>query len=87
MVISVIDSQVSSRKRKRQTSSARNSEKIGRQDNDKKATAKRGEALNADQLVWKKISLQNDEFDDLEEIEGVDVEYTDGVGHFKVHNL
>jgi hypothetical protein len=35
---------------------------------------------NVDQLAWKKVSLDNDEFEDFEEIEGVDVEYveTDG---------
>ena len=38
---------------------------------------KENEGLNADQLAWKKISLENDEFDDFEEIEGVDVEYVD----------
>jgi hypothetical protein len=36
--------------------------------------------MSADQLTWKKVSLQNDEFDDFEEIEGVDVEYADKSG-------
>jgi len=39
-----------------------------------------GVAVNADQLAWKKISLQNDEFEDFEEIEGVDVDYVDKDG-------
>ena len=43
---------------------------------------------NVDHLQWKKISLNNDEFEDLEEIEGVDVEYVDNdeskVVQFKV---
>lgn len=34
-----------------------------------------GAIVNVDQLSWKKVSLQNDEFDDFEEIEGVDIEY------------
>ena len=46
--------------------------------------------MNVDQLAWKKISLENDEFDDFEEIEGVDVEYVDKDGNkvfqFKVIN-
>jgi hypothetical protein len=37
--------------------------------------------VNADLLAWKKISLQNDEFADFEEIEGVDVEYVKKDGH------
>ncbi len=49
-----------------------------------------GEVMNVDQLEWKKISLENDEFDDFEEIEGVDVEYVDKDGNkviqFKVIN-
>jgi len=49
-----------------------------------------GEVMNVDQLAWKKISLENDEFDDFEEIEGVDVEYVDKDGNkviqFKVIN-
>ena len=44
---------------------------------------------NVDHLQWKKISLNNDEFEDLEEIEGVDVEYIEKdeskVVQFKVH--
>jgi hypothetical protein len=41
---------------------------------------RRGTVTNVDQLAWKKVSLDNDEFEDFEEIEGVDVEYveTDG---------
>lgn len=35
---------------------------------------------NADELAWKKISLENDEFEDFEEIEGVDVEYVEKDG-------
>lgn len=50
-----------------------------------------GVAVNVDQLAWKKISLQNDEFDDFEEIEGVDVDYVDKDGskviQFKVGSL
>jgi hypothetical protein len=42
---------------------------------------KGGEFKGADQLAWKKISLQNDEFEDFEEIEGVDIEYVDKDGH------
>jgi hypothetical protein len=34
-----------------------------------------GSIVRADQLAWKGISVQNDEFDDFEEIEGVDVEH------------
>ena len=34
-----------------------------------------GKVVNVDQLAWKKVSLENDEFDDFEEIEGVDVDY------------
>ena len=34
-----------------------------------------GKIVSVDQLAWKKISLQNDEFEDFEEIEGVEVEY------------
>ena len=48
----------------------------------KKENAKRtktakglGSIVSVDQLAWRKISLQNDEFDDFEEIEGVDVEH------------
>jgi len=37
--------------------------------------------VNVDQLAWKKISLQHDEFDDFEEIEGVDVEYVEKDGN------
>jgi len=37
--------------------------------------------INADHLAWKKISLENDEFVDFEEIEGVDVEYVEKDGH------
>jgi hypothetical protein len=44
---------------------------------------------NVDHLQWKKISLNNDEFEDLEEIEGVDVEYVEKdeskVVQFKVY--
>lgn len=36
-----------------------------------------GKVVNLDQLAWKKVSLANDEFDDFEEIEGVDVDYVD----------
>ena len=47
--------------------------------------------VSADQLEWKKISLQNDEFDDFQEIEGVDVDYVDKDGskviQFKVREL
>lgn len=39
------------------------------------------EVRNVDQLAWKKISLENDEFDDFEEIEGVDVEYVEKDGN------
>jgi hypothetical protein len=50
-----------------------------------------GVVVNVDQLAWKKISLQNDEFDDFEEIEGVDVDYVDKDGskviQFKVEIL
>lgn len=45
--------------------------------------------IDVDHLQWKKISLNNDEFEDLEEIEGVDVEYVDKdenkVVQFKVY--
>ena len=41
---------------------------------------KRGTVMNVDQLAWKKISIENDEFDDFEEIEGVDVDYVDKDG-------
>jgi hypothetical protein len=34
-----------------------------------------GSIVRADQLAWRGISVQNDEFDDFEEIEGVDVEH------------
>jgi len=40
-----------------------------------------GEVMSADQLGWKKVSLENDEFDDFEEIEGVDVEYLEKDGN------
>ena len=36
-----------------------------------------GKVVNLDQLAWKKVSLANDEFDDFEEIEGVDVDYVE----------
>jgi len=36
-----------------------------------------GKLVNVDQLAWKKVSLENDEFDDFEEIEGVDVDYVE----------
>jgi len=36
-----------------------------------------GKVVNVDQLAWKKVSLENDEFDDFEEIEGVDVDYVE----------
>ena len=35
---------------------------------------------NPDELAWKKISLENDEFEDFEEIDGVDVEYVEKDG-------
>jgi hypothetical protein len=37
--------------------------------------------MNVDQLAWKKISLENDEFDDFEEIEGIDVESVEKDGN------
>jgi hypothetical protein len=37
--------------------------------------------MSVDQLAWKKISLENDEFEDFEEIEGVDVEYVEKDGN------
>ena len=40
-----------------------------------------GIVKNADELAWKKISIENDEFDDFEEIEGVDVEYVEKDGN------
>jgi len=40
-----------------------------------------GVVKNADELAWKKISIENDEFDDFEEIEGVDVEYVEKDGN------
>jgi hypothetical protein len=50
-----------------------------------------GEVLNVEQLGWKGISLGNDEFDDFEELEGVDVDYVDVNGskivQFKVCDL
>jgi hypothetical protein len=50
-----------------------------------------GEVINVDQLAWNKISLENDEFEDFEEIEGVDVEYVEKGGkqiiQFKVHHF
>jgi hypothetical protein len=57
-----------------------------RNDNSKRVKVSKGEnrsekaanvVTNLDHLQWKKISLNNDEFEDLEEIEGVDVEYVD----------
>lgn len=51
---------------------------------------KQGTVVSVDQLAWKKISLVNDEFEDFEEIEGVDVEYIDKDGgnvvQFKVRS-
>jgi hypothetical protein len=48
-----------------------------------------GVIINADQLDWKKTSLENGEFDDLDEIEGVDVQYEENngakVAQFKVY--
>jgi len=35
---------------------------------------------NPHELAWKKVSLENDEFEDFEEIEGVDVEYVEKDG-------
>jgi hypothetical protein len=51
---------------------------------------KGGEVLNVEQLGWKGVSLENDEFDDFEELEGVDVDYVEVNGskivQFKVYN-
>src|SRR5215471_14933723 len=61
----------------------------GKQENKRKRRKERkenggkevtGTVMNVDQLTWTKISLENDEFDDFEEIEGVDVEYVDKDG-------
>jgi len=50
-----------------------------------------GKVVSVDQLGWKGISLENDEFDDFEELEGVDVDYVDVNGskivQFKVCDL
>jgi hypothetical protein len=43
-------------------------------------TKPNGPPKSADELAWKKISLENDEFDDFEEIEGVDIEYVEKDG-------
>jgi hypothetical protein len=48
-----------------------------------------GSVMDLDQLEWNKVSLQHDEYDDFEEIEGVDVEYVHEGGNkliqFKVY--
>jgi hypothetical protein len=49
------------------------------------------DVLNVEQLGWKGVSLENDEFDDFEELEGIDVDYVDVNGskivQFKASHL
>jgi hypothetical protein len=75
------------RQRKHERDKKPNS-KRSRSDQDE---VRRGTVTNVDQLSWKKVSLDNDEFEDFEEIEGVDVEYIEKDGNkmiqFKVYLL
>ena len=48
-------------------------------------TNEHGVVMDIDQLPWKKISMENDEFEDFEEVEGVDVEYIDKDGSKHVY--
>jgi hypothetical protein len=63
--------------------------KKGRQSEGEKEEG--GKVLNVEQLGWKGVSLENDEFDDFEELEGVDVDYVDVNGskvvQFKVYDV
>ena len=68
------------KKRKREGNELRLKSKGDRKCAVKKNEDEETNVMNADQLAWKKISLQNDEFDDFEEIEGVDVDYVDKDG-------
>jgi len=84
-----IGGQGPSKKRKRKPS--RNDAEVKPSTKAPNGSAKSGEVVKIDQLAWKKVSLLDDEFDDFEEIEGVDVEYVSGdsgkVVQFKVHGL
>ena len=85
------DASIQSKKRKRGEKRTRQSNKGDRQRTRGTSEEDTNVVVNADQLAWKKISLQNDEFDDFEEIEGVDVDYVDKYGskviQFKVREL
>src|SRR5271170_3096867 len=78
MNASQIDGQGPSKKRKRKTPLPDNGEEAEAPGKAPNGNAKPRELVKADQLAWKKVSLLNDEFDDFEEIEGVDVEYVGG---------
>ena len=67
-------------KRKRKGTDGKEKSK-GKRQKETKENAVSGAVMNVDQLAWTKISLENDEFDDFEEIEGVDVEYVDKDGN------
>lgn len=70
-----------SRKRRRKDGEARAHVKKWAKATSRGKEVKGNLVMNVDQLAWKKISLQNDEFDDFEEIEGVDVEHVDRDGN------
>src|ERR1700733_4746984 len=71
---------IQNKKRKRSEKGTRQSNKGDHKRAKRMSEVDASLAVNADQLEWKKISLQNDEFDDFEEIEGVDVDYVDKDG-------
>jgi hypothetical protein len=65
------------RKRKHKGDRNDNGKRVKVSKSENKSEIKANVVTNVDHLQWKKISLNNDEFEDLEEIEGVDVEYVD----------
>jgi hypothetical protein len=71
------------KKRKRKETDGKQKSKGKRRKGTKESGGKEvtGAVMNVDHLAWRKISLENDEFDDFEEIEGVDVEYVDKDGN------
>jgi hypothetical protein len=79
---------ISSKRKRKHERDKKPSSKRSRSDGNE---VRRGTVTNVDQLSWKKVSLDNDEFEDFEEIEGVDVEYIEKDGNkliqFKVYLL
>jgi ATP-dependent RNA helicase DDX24/MAK5 len=71
---------IQNKKRKRSDKRTRQLNKGDRKRAKRMSEEDAGLVVSADQLEWQKISLQNDEFDDFEEIEGVDVDYVDKDG-------